>query len=66
MCMCVCGLVIWWVWEGGGLEPNVGHGRVDLSTSLGAGVLGLAPLYAGVLGSGLDSLAVHKLGRVNH
>jgi len=48
-----------------GLEPDVGHGGVDLGTGLGAAVLGLAGLDAGVSGAGLDGLAVHKLGGVN-
>ena len=46
-----------------GVETVVG--RVDLGSGLGAGVLGLAGLDAGVAGAGLDGLAVHKLGRVH-
>lgn len=49
----------------GGLEAELGHGGVDLGTGLGAAVLGLTGLNAGVSGAGLDGLAVHKLGGVN-
>ena len=49
----------------GGLEAELGHGGVDLGTGLGAAVLGLTGLDAGVSGAGLDGLAVHKLGGVN-
>ena len=52
-------------WWARGLEPEAGHGGVDLGTGLGAAVLGLAGLDAGVSGAGLDGLAVHKLGGVN-
>ncbi len=48
-----------------GLEAELGHGGVDLGTGLGAAVLGLAGLDAGVSGAGLDGLAVHELGGVN-
>ncbi len=48
-----------------GLETELGHGGVDLGTGLGAAVLGLAGLDAGVSGAGLDGLAVHELGGVN-
>jgi len=48
-----------------GLEAELGHGGVDLGTGLGAAVLGLAGLDAGVSGTGLDGLAVHELGGVN-
>lgn len=49
----------------GCLETNIGHGRVNFSSSFGARVFFLALLNTGVLGSRFHCFAVNKLGGIN-